>query len=233
MLSTLINLGNTCYMNALFQALRFLPPFIKYLDKTKTLSKIGKYIYDILYPLNLKYCSLKPETFIYFLKNHTKFRMQEDPHELFLYILDNIEIPGTERNPFYIILQMKLYGNNQKEFIRDECMNSLTTNKNIPEFFQVENISHKIFTKKQYTIRVFPKVLCVQFKKGICKKQVPKKFMLYQQQYILKSNVLYWNNHYTAQVFVNETWYEFNDNQVHKKDLNVYNTYLAFFLAKS
>jgi len=98
------NLGNTCYINSVLQALASLPSIMRFLSKlqettnldpTKKETRVIAVLYELIKALNnYGFKSLHPSNLIDILNENTQFSFyheQQDSHELFLILMETID----------------------------------------------------------------------------------------------------------------------------------------------
>ena len=96
-------------MNAVIQALCFFNEFKKYLSNCHN-GKLVIKLKTIIDVMESSKCLVTPRTMVQFLKNDTQFQKQEDSHEFFLFLINELSSKNSNlKNPFEFAVDVNFF----------------------------------------------------------------------------------------------------------------------------
>jgi ubiquitin C-terminal hydrolase len=225
------NFGNSCYLNAIVQMLRYVKPVVKRLVEIHSEDEVTQSFIDLLYQ------GSNPRKFVRHLKE-LGFNpiYQHDAHEFLLTMLDKIyEDPACNelKNPFEGHFESTLTCKNGHTSVSKEpfCCLSINggLNEGIAKLEEPETVTckcdHCEETEMTKTVTIHPaEVVCIQFKrfnidgKLTYKVAIPEEWYGYKLIGIVNHMGSVHGGHYTAAVNVDGQYRHFNDEDVQDID---------------
>lgn len=215
-MTTLQNLGNTCFINSIIQCLQALPELHVWMDST-THPKVLIQEYNDLRKMMGTGC-ISPGRFVHTVYTHLPFQrgQQADAHEFLLYLLDELNCPLFQGKKISYVGTMHL----EEPFCTlllpvrptlDECMSAYLHKEEVE--------SEGKLVSKWYEFETLPPLLCIVLKRFTNSNQknnttvdIPLQYKDYELKCICNHYGGTSGGHYTATVFT-DVWYEYSDAQ--------------------
>lgn len=225
------NFGNTCFLNAVIQILRYTKPVVKPLVEVQAENPAVHSFIDLLYQ------NSNPRKFVRHLKELGFDPLyQHDAHEFLLAMLDRIyEDPACKdiKNPFEGHFESTVTCKNGHQSVSKEPFCCLSLNggldTGVAALEEPETVTCKCDecaeTEMVKTVTIHPsKVICVQFKrfnldgKLTYKVNIPEKWYGFKLVGLVNHMGSCHGGHYTAAVNVSGQWKHMNDTEVQDID---------------
>ena len=216
-MTTLQNLGNTCFINSIVQCLQALPELHSWMDGT-THPKVLIQEYNDLRKMMSSTGCISPGRFVHFVYTQLPFQrgQQADAHEFLLYLLDELNCPLFQGKKISYVGTMHL----EEPFCTlllpvrptlDECMSAYLHKEEVE--------SEGKLVPKWYAFETLPPLLCIVLKRFTNSNQkynitvdIPLQYKDYELKCVCNHYGGTSGGHYTATVFT-DVWYEYSDTQ--------------------
>lgn len=238
--TTLRNIHNSCYVNAILQCLVYIPEITQWCKDHVDKHEMIKEYSDLQALLTSTHKEVAPHRFLHFVYKHFKFApgQQHDAHEFLTYLLDTLDCPATKgvrhsilgtsvsKEPF-MCLELPI---TKDGATLEECIAQAMATEHVDyEGKQVE---------KRWQLEC-PPILCIVLlrfytttKKKTWAVHIPRTLGEYTLISACNHHGSSTHGHYTSYVYMDE-WYEFNDESVRKAEPTMENAYCLFFRKKT
>ena len=217
-MTTLHNLGNTCFINSILQCLQALPELHPWMDGMTTTNVLIQEYNDLRKMMVREKGCISPGRFVHFVYTHLPFQrgQQADAHEFLLYLLDELNCPLFQGKKLSCVGTMRL----EEPFCTlllpvrptlDECMSAYSNKEDVE--------SEGKIVPKWYEFDTLPTVLCIVLKrftnsnkKNNTTVDIPLQYKDYELKCVCNHYGGTTGGHYTATVLT-DVWFEYSDSQ--------------------
>jgi len=245
-----MNIGNSCYANAILQLLINLNLKVKN-EKNNKIAKEYKRVYDAFNKIKQKgedktkkiLYTIRAHAFMKAIKDKFQLGRQHDAHELLLCLIENCRF--EDKFKFTTSTEIKKEGDENPSITNwnNTCLslplptvevsiNDLITNYQNHEIIQIENEDLYKLDK----IKKTPEILVIQLKrwnisrrKNKTKIEIDRKITINGDKYKLNGMVLHnggvTSGHYTAIIYSNKNYFHIDDDVVKRIEIEKYENF--------